>query len=94
MQFNISPGTSHRGTAPEVQAAGEQREPLGFRHCRAQRNVLLQTGKSSQAQQSDKPTAAVPRELAAYLTSLRSKQPLMILPQVHLRKPCYDFYFL
>lgn len=20
--------------------------------------------------------------------------PLMILPQVHLRKPCYDFYFL
>ena len=21
-------------------------------------------------------------------------QPLMILPQVHLRKPCYDFYFL
>ena len=46
-QFNISPGTSHWGTAPEVQAAGEQREPLGFRHCRAQRNVLLQTGKSS-----------------------------------------------
>ena len=23
-----------------------------------------------------------------------SKKPLMILPQVHLRKPCYDFYFL
>ncbi len=22
------------------------------------------------------------------------KKPLMILPQVHLRKPCYDFYFL
>lgn len=22
------------------------------------------------------------------------KPPLMILPQVHLRKPCYDFYFL
>ena len=21
-------------------------------------------------------------------------KPLMILPQVHLRKPCYDFYFL
>ena len=20
--------------------------------------------------------------------------PVMILPQVHLRKPCYDFYFL
>ena len=23
-----------------------------------------------------------------------SKYPIMILPQVHLRKPCYDFYFL
>ena len=22
------------------------------------------------------------------------QQPVMILPQVHLRKPCYDFYFL
>ena len=32
--------------------------------------------------------------LAVNLTSQRSKQPLMILPQVHLRKPCYDFYFL
>ena len=21
-------------------------------------------------------------------------KPIMILPQVHLRKPCYDFYFL
>ena len=28
----------------------------------------------------------VPREL--------SQNPFMILPQVHLRKPCYDFYFL
>ena len=24
----------------------------------------------------------------------RIEQPVMILPQVHLRKPCYDFYFL
>ena len=23
-----------------------------------------------------------------------TEQPIMILPQVHLRKPCYDFYFL
>ena len=26
--------------------------------------------------------------------SSRARTPLMILPQVHLRKPCYDFYFL
>lgn len=24
----------------------------------------------------------------------RFSTPVMILPQVHLRKPCYDFYFL
>ena len=27
-------------------------------------------------------------------SALLSIQPIMILPQVHLRKPCYDFYFL
>ena len=26
--------------------------------------------------------------------SRNSKKTIMILPQVHLRKPCYDFYFL
>ena len=25
---------------------------------------------------------------------VRGTEPIMILPQVHLRKPCYDFYFL
>ena len=24
----------------------------------------------------------------------KQNNPIMILPQVHLRKPCYDFYFL
>ena len=24
----------------------------------------------------------------------RTRHTVMILPQVHLRKPCYDFYFL
>ena len=27
-------------------------------------------------------------------TRVGESDPLMILPQVHLRKPCYDFYFL
>ena len=26
--------------------------------------------------------------------AFENNQPIMILPQVHLRKPCYDFYFL
>ncbi|KAF2452246.1 hypothetical protein BDY21DRAFT_295052 [Lineolata rhizophorae] len=35
-------------------------------------------------------------EAAGSATPLRGRpgQILMILPQVHLRKPCYDFYFL
>ena len=27
-------------------------------------------------------------------SGLEDPNSLMILPQVHLRKPCYDFYFL
>ena len=30
----------------------------------------------------------------SYPTKGVSDDLLMILPQVHLRKPCYDFYFL
>ena len=29
-----------------------------------------------------------------YLSDGLAAATLMILPQVHLRKPCYDFYFL
>ena len=28
------------------------------------------------------------------LSQETTSKPVMILPQVHLRKPCYDFYFL
>ena len=36
------------------------------------------------------------RELFGYdrTEPSQSLKPVMILPQVHLRKPCYDFYFL
>jgi hypothetical protein len=49
-------------------------------------------------------TGSVPRNVEAAFETGRSKLKLlgggyvgyvlMILPQVHLRKPCYDFYFL
>ena len=32
--------------------------------------------------------------VSALVSSTWRPRPLMILPQVHLRKPCYDFYFL
>ena len=31
---------------------------------------------------------------ASTTTSSQKFHSIMILPQVHLRKPCYDFYFL
>ena len=36
-RFKVSPGTSHGGTAPEAQATGEHREPLGLRQRRTRR---------------------------------------------------------
>ena len=34
------------------------------------------------------------RSIFYFLLSKELKKSVMILPQVHLRKPCYDFYFL
>ena len=34
------------------------------------------------------------RVLATLALTCMSTISIMILPQVHLRKPCYDFYFL
>ena len=68
MQFNISPGTSRGGTAPEVRAAGEHREPLGLRQHSTQRSERLQTGRSSEARPLQAATE-IPSGLAAYSTS-------------------------
>ena len=61
MQFNISPGTSHRGTAPEAQATGEQRKPLGLRHCRTQCSESMQTGIDPEAHTACKQAMHIPR---------------------------------
>ena len=61
MQFNISPGTSRGGTAPEAQAAGEQRKPLGLRHCRTQRGRSAQTGTDPEARSACKQAERNPR---------------------------------
>ena len=37
---------------------------------------------------------SVPFVLAVCVSHAEARSTLMILPQVHLRKPCYDFYFL
>ncbi len=38
--------------------------------------------------------APIPSQATRVARPPRRRQPVMILPQVHLRKPCYDFYFL
>ena len=35
-----------------------------------------------------------PSRSSYFFFSIIGVQSIMILPQVHLRKPCYDFYFL
>ena len=52
--------------------------------------VLPAEHTSPAARTSDKPL--VPRSYRC--SNTRLDKPIMILPQVHLRKPCYDFYFL
>ncbi len=42
-------------------------------------------------QELAEPRLSLSREVINFWTSQAS---IMILPQVHLRKPCYDFYFL
>tara|TARA_B100000586_G_scaffold16088_1_gene10908 strand:- start:438 stop:905 length:468 start_codon:yes stop_codon:yes gene_type:complete len=37
---------------------------------------------------------ALPLLLGTIHSGVVERQTVMILPQVHLRKPCYDFYFL
>ena len=36
----------------------------------------------------------LPRVFLILVSSEEKLKSVMILPQVHLRKPCYDFYFL
>ena len=36
----------------------------------------------------------LPHLLGTVHSGVVKRQTVMILPQVHLRKPCYDFYFL
>ncbi|KAJ3803628.1 hypothetical protein F5876DRAFT_91912 [Lentinula aff. lateritia] len=41
-----------------------------------------------------KPNERTPTKSAQASNNPPPKNSIMILPQVHLRKPCYDFYFL
>jgi hypothetical protein len=81
---------SRRRRAPRERGAGAALVPVDRYHdysgaayaCR-RRGFLLREGEAA----ADAPTRHVHRSSCDTLS-------VMILPQVHLRKPCYDFYFL
>ena len=75
----------HRGARGE--AAGDDGEPRASGDPAGRRRL---TGDAP-----DGETLGGGRESArAAVPQQQPGQPVMILPQVHLRKPCYDFYFL
>ena len=78
-------------------ALGESRSgsarPLLRREWAARRERTGRSGRRGEPHRS--PGAARPQQKSVRrLHHAAGSNPLMILPQVHLRKPCYDFYFL
>ena len=53
-----------------------------------------QVGCTSGADRNHLKRKALPHMLGTIHSGVVKRQTVMILPQVHLRKPCYDFYFL
>jgi hypothetical protein len=60
--------------------------------------LLTSTGQRSKRPPAVRLKTGPPKQHGNYTKGWRSgledPNSLMILPQVHLRKPCYDFYFL
>ena len=82
--------------------------PRGLTGPRSPRPPLTETGVAQQigagrqeqrGEGGDETTLELPQPSTApkegfVVSHARGAVTLMILPQVHLRKPCYDFYFL
>lgn len=92
------------GTRPRLERGWES-----TRGVRASSLPARTTPEGGERQTEREATGAAPRETprsggvtlgrgggrrARTRTRGRRLKPVMILPQVHLRKPCYDFYFL
>ena len=86
-------GWQGRGTLPTVGRTGAgpvfASTPFGRSH---HFSLGGRSGKDSRGSPVvTKTRLRPPFSLSRFLVA---ELPLMILPQVHLRKPCYDFYFL
>lgn len=75
---------------------------FSFRLAREQSNtgynkcdkIKFHSGCTSGADRNHLKRYALPHLLGTVHSGVVKRQTVMILPQVHLRKPCYDFYFL
>ena len=78
--------TRASGSSPPVHPSLASR---GTDHCLAAGNRQVASLRAPEPVEG-------PRSRGVVSQSLKTAKPwpLMILPQVHLRKPCYDFYFL
>ena len=94
----LSPSDYRRSTVPKTRAAGSQgdldsRPPATHGVTPPADRPVAHRSRSKQEH-----APRYPRELGlevcASHTRRHTQKPIMILPQVHLRKPCYDFYFL
>ena len=82
-----SPNPSHRPNA----------KSLTVKAPRSQCCSRTQTGEQPTAPpicRRSSERGGLPRGCFDFLSPKLLEKPIMILPQVHLRKPCYDFYFL
>lgn len=90
------------GPSPRTEGGSEPADGVGTRSApETGGTVWLEFPGERERERGGPEAAATPHALGACCVrrrrcpaAPRASDLLMILPQVHLRKPCYDFYFL
>lgn len=74
-------------------AGDEAQTTLTDAEAPADESTAARAGLGGSLDDDDNPSALFSGDNFAH-PAAREAESVMILPQVHLRKPCYDFYFL
>ena len=94
----VSERFSKKPSAGSIQSAGganrQPSTPLVTAAARAGGNQAGETGPPKQLRRYTNGVEKGVGSPRTAETAADARALLMILPQVHLRKPCYDFYFL
>ena len=81
----------HTSTQAKCVDTRTQRSACGDANTRAE---LTDTRANAHTEERSQPEANRAPVGTQTVHKVRVERPVMILPQVHLRKPCYDFSFL